>query len=103
MSPALLGYPRSVVEKVFLEYGIHLLQKFSDGQTRWGNLPPSTPYKGKSLMVQAARGFGLAGLVGDSYDIFTIRAVLSKLGPAAKSQEVEERIAAVALEESERE
>lgn len=101
--PALLSYPRAVVEKVFLEYGIHLLQKFPDGQSRWGNQPPSTPYGGKSLMVQAPGGFGLAGILPDSYDIFTIRAVLSKVGPEGKSQEIEQRIAAVALEESERE
>ena|SRR5258708_33798847 len=103
MPPALLGYPKSVVEKVFLEYGIHLLQKFADGQTRWGNQPPSTPYKGKSLMAQAPGGWGLIGLVGDSYDIFTIRAILSKLAPNGKAGEIERRIAEVALEESERE
>lgn len=102
MPPAVLGYPKSVVEKVFLEYGIHLLQKFPDGQTRWGNQPPSTPYNGKSLMAQAPGGFGLMGLIGDSYDIFTIRAILSKVGPAGKAGEIEKRIAVVALEESEK-
>ena len=97
--PLILGYPFDVVEKIFLEYGIYLLQKFSDGQTRWGNQPPSTPFKGKSLMAQAPMAFGtLAGY----YDIFTIRAVLDKLGPEGKAQEIEHRIASAALEESEK-
>lgn len=99
MAPSLLGYSRSAVEKVFLEHGIHLLQEFSDGQTRWGNQPPSKPFKGKSLMVQAPLAFGTTP---GCFDIFTIRAVLSKLGPGGKSQDIETRIAAVALEESEK-
>jgi len=50
-------------------------------------------------MAQAPMAFGtLAGY----YDIFTIRAVLDKLGPEGKAQEIEHRIASAALEESEK-
>jgi hypothetical protein len=98
--PALRGFPRHIVEKVFLDSGIYLLQKFPDGQTRWGNQPPSTPFKGKSLMMQNPIAFGT---IGDSYDIFSIRAVLHKLAPEGKSDEIEALIEEAALVDSEKE
>ena len=103
MPPAVPGYPCEVVERVFLEIGIRLLQTFPDGQKRWGNEPPSTPYKGKSLMTQGAgRGPGF-GTTAGCYDIAQICAVLSKLTPDKNAGEVLEHIKQVALEESEKE
>jgi len=102
MPAAVLGYPCDVVERVFLEYGIRLLETFHDGQKRWGNQPPSNPYKGKSLMTQGAGGGVAFGTTANCYDIFSIRAVLSKLAPEGKANEIEDRIAAAALAESEK-
>jgi len=100
MTAALRSFPRAVVERVFIEFGIHLLEEFSDGQTRWGNRPLTKPYKGKSVMVQRSRGFGVPL---DSYDIFSIRGIIDRLGLSGKTQEIEIRIEKVALEESEKE
>src|SRR5882762_5803138 len=100
MTVALRSFPRAVVERVFIEFGIHLLEEFSDGQTRWGNQPLTIPYKGKSVMVQRSRGFGVPL---DSYDIFSIRGIIDTLGINGKTQQIENRIEQMALQESEKE
>jgi hypothetical protein len=100
MTVALRSFPRAVVERVFMEFGIHLLEEFADGQTRWGNQPLTKPYRGKSMMAQRSRGFGVPL---DSYDIFSIRGIIERLGLGSKTQEIEKRIEHAALEESEKE
>jgi hypothetical protein len=100
MTVALRSFPRAVVERVFIEFGIHLLEEFSDGQTRWGNQPLTRPYRGKSVMVQRSRGVGVPV---DSYDIFSIRGIIDRLGLVEKTQQIERRIEQVAVEESEKE
>jgi hypothetical protein len=100
MPPALRSFPRTVVERVFIEFGIHLLEEFPDGQTRWGNQPMTKPYKGKSVMAQRSRGFGVPA---DSYDIFSIRNIIDRIDLGAKTKEIEKRIEQLAVEESEKE
>ena len=98
--PALRGFSRAVVERVFIEYGIHLLEQFPDGQTRWGNQPMTKPFKGKSAMAQSGHfGFGTLG----DYNYFTIRSVIDRLGFTDKEKEIIARIEAADIEESEKE
>lgn len=100
MPPALRGFPRAVVERVFIEFAVHLLEDFGDGQTRWGNQPMTKPFKGRSIMVQRTPGFGTTD---DCYDVFTIGAIIERLGLGSKKEEIRARIEKVALEESEKE
>src|SRR5260370_18292316 len=93
MAPAFRSFPLETLEKVFVQFDIHLLEKFSDGQTRWGNKPMSKPYKGRSSMAQRYEGFSSPGR--DFYDIFTIRAIVDRLGRTEQLAAIE-----AALEQS---
>jgi hypothetical protein len=84
--PPLRSFPREVLERVFLEFGIHLLQKFPDNQTLWGNQPMSKPYKSRSCM--ANRYYEFSSSERDFYDIFTIQAIIGRLGYSSKSAQI---------------
>lgn len=73
------------------------------GKKRWGNQPPSTPYKGKAHMTQGAGGGPGFGTTAGCYDVNSIGAILSKLAPDGKADEILGRIRQVALEDSEKE
>jgi hypothetical protein len=76
--PALIAnFPTDFARSVFEKHGIYLLETLEDGQTRWGDQPlSSTPYTGKSLMAHHYSGTSHK----PSLDIFTIKAIVSKLG-----------------------
>jgi hypothetical protein len=101
MSPAVRSFPKDVVESVFAGVGIYLLETFPDGQLRWGNRPPTRPYRAKSIMTAPYRG--LAGVTGDHYDIFMIGAVIHRLGFSDQAKNIMESIEKAALEASEKE
>lgn len=53
MSPARLkSFPLDAVEAALRDFGIHILEKFDDGQVRWGDrpLPQGGKFKGRSMM-----------------------------------------------------
>lgn len=82
--PQLVNFAFANVEAVFTEHGIHVLERFSDGQIMWGNEPLSSPYRGQ---------FHIADFfTTERYDIFTIRAILSKLDKAGKAKAIEDRL-----------
>ncbi len=99
--PPLRSFPLDVVEKVFLGFGIHRLQTFPDGQTRWGNQAMSKPYKGKSCM--ANRYYEFSSAERDFYDIFTIRTVIDRLGYGEKMKEIEAALEKGDMETGEKE
>jgi hypothetical protein len=78
MPPALKHFSLHAMETVFVGFGIHLLEKFSDGQTRWGDQSMTKPYKGISCMAQRSEDF--TSDTKDFYDISTISGIVYRLG-----------------------
>jgi hypothetical protein len=75
------SYPLKPVRDIFDKHGIHPIQEFEDGVIVWGDEPFKAPYTGK---------FQIAGeTVKGRYDIFTIRAILSKLDKVGDQDAVE--------------
>lgn len=99
MSPAVRSFPKEIVEQVFSRFGIYLLETFQDGQLRWGNRPPTRPYKAKSCMTAPYRGF----MMEDHYDIFMIGTIVHRLGFSEQLVEIITQIERAALEASEKE
>jgi len=85
MSVLRLNFHLESIRAVFAEHGIYLLETLLDGQTRWGDRPMEEPYQGRSAMANPYVNFGS----GDRYDIFTIRAVVQRLGKASKLAAIE--------------
>jgi hypothetical protein len=79
------SYKIEVVRAVFEDHGIHVLEEFPDGQTRWGNEPLTTPYRGLSHMADESYKRG-------RYDIFTIRAIANKLDKAGDLPKMEDML-----------
>lgn len=71
MSPMVVWFPLDFARPILEKHGIYLLETFEDGQIRWGDHPPSSPYKGYSLITHPYKA---------RLDIFTIRAIISKFG-----------------------
>jgi hypothetical protein len=86
MPPALKHFSLDAMEKVFVGFGVHLLEKFSDGQTRWGNQALTKPYRGLSCMAQCSEDFTTA--TTQFYDINTIAAILFRLDKGADSAKI---------------
>jgi len=82
--PQLVSFRFDIVKAVFAEHGIYALQEFPDGQINWGNEPLTTPYNGLFHFAD----FFTAG----RYDIFTIRAILSKLDKAGAQSTIEKAL-----------
>jgi len=80
--PQLTNFAIDTVKAVFLEHGIHVLEEFQDGQIMWGNEPLVSPYTGSFHMADF--------YIPRRYDIFTIRAILSKLDKAGSSKTIED-------------
>lgn len=99
--PPLRSFPRDVLEKVFLGFGIHLLEIFPDGQTRWGNQAMSKPYKGKSCM--ANRYYEFSSAERDFYDIGSVGAIIERLGYGEKTEGIMAALEKADIEESEKE
>lgn len=71
--PLVVSWPLEVVEAVLAKVGVYLIEKFPDGQTRWGTEPYKEPYTGAFTMAcEYAPRPGC-------YDIFQLRAVLHRL------------------------
>jgi len=85
MSVLRLSFRLETIRGVFAEHGIYLLETLLDGQTRWGDRPMEQPYQGRSAMANPYVNFG----AGDRYDIFTIRAIVERLGKTAKLAAIE--------------
>ena len=75
MSALQLSFPIETLRAVFEKYDIHLLETFPDCQTRWGDRPMEAPFRGRSAIAHPYRV-----LPGHRVDIFTIRAIVSRLG-----------------------
>jgi len=85
MSVLRLNFRLETLRTVFPEHGIYLLETLLDGQTRWGDKPTEQPYQGRSAMANPYVNFG----DGDRYDIFTIRAVIQRLGKTNQQVAIE--------------
>jgi hypothetical protein len=83
--PQLASFLLSVVRDIFSRYGIYVIVEFPDGQIMWGDEPISSPYTGAFHMADC-------GYVEGKYDIFTIRAILSKLGKAGDTAAIESEL-----------
>jgi hypothetical protein len=86
MPPALKCFTLDAMEKVFVEFGIHLLEKFPDGQTRWGNQAMSKPYQGLSCMAQRSDDF--SSETKDFYDIRVIGGIIHRLEKPDQSERI---------------
>jgi len=86
MPPALKHLQLDALEKVFVEFGIHLLEKFPDGQTRWGNQAMSKPYRGLSCMAQRSDDF--SSDTKDYYDICTIGGIIYRLEKSDQGEKI---------------
>jgi hypothetical protein len=82
MSALRLNFRLETLKAVFPEHGVYLLETMLDGQTRWGDRPMQQPYQGRSAMGNPYVNFG----DGDRYDIFTIRAIIQRLGKTVAQQ-----------------
>jgi len=91
--PQLANFLIDTVKAVFSEHGIYVLEEFPDGQIMWGNEPLTQPYRGSFHMAD----FYLPG----RYDIFTVKAILSKLGKAGDDKAIENALYASMNEELE--
>jgi hypothetical protein len=85
MSVLRLNFHFESLRGVFAEHGIYLLETLLDGQTRWGDRPMEQPYQGRSAMANPYVNFGS----GDRYDIFTVRAIVQRLGKASQLAAIE--------------
>ena len=82
--PQLANFLFATVKAVFSEHGIHILAEYPDGQVMWGNEPIVSPYTG---------AFHIADyFTPGRYDIFTVRAILSRLDKAGEAPAIETRL-----------
>ena len=79
--PQPASFKIEVVKAVFSEHGLYVLNEFDDGQINWGTEPLTTPYSG---IFHFADFF-----VPGRYDIFTVRAILSKLEKSGERTAIE--------------
>lgn len=79
------------VKDVFAEFGIHVLEEFSDGQIRWGDEPLSMPYKALSHISDC--------LYPSRIDIFTVRAIANKLEKAGDLPKMEAKLQRALVDE----
>ncbi len=93
MSALRLNFRLESLRAVFAEHGIFLLETLLDGQTRWGDRPMEQPYQGRSAMANPYVNFGS----GDRYDIFTIRAVVQRLGKTSHIAAIEAELQVLEL------
>jgi hypothetical protein len=89
--PQFANFLLATVKEVFSRYGIYVIEDFGDGQIMWGNEPVTSPYTGAFHMADC--------FAPDRYDIFTIRAVLSKLDKAGDVAAIEQELYASINEE----
>ncbi len=84
--PLPANFSLQVVKEELGRIGIHLLEDFKDGQTRWGTEPliDGHPYSGSSSMASECKP--------DRYDIYTIRAIITRLDMAGHLPQFEERL-----------
>lgn len=83
--PLVANFGLDVVKEELERVGIYLLEEFPDGQTRWGTEPLAKPYKVGSFTMASE-------YLRDRYDIFSIRAILARLGREDRIPEVDERL-----------
>ena len=88
----LLSFKIDAVKAILEEFGIYVLEEFPDGQIRWGNVPPSNPYRGLSHMADFYRN--------DRYDIFTIRSIANKLDKVGELPKIEKMLQDAAARET---
>jgi hypothetical protein len=82
--PQFANFLLSTVKDVFSRHDIYVIEDFGDGQIMWGNEPISNPYNGAFHMADC--------FAPDRYDIFTVRAILSKLDKAGKAPVIEQEL-----------
>lgn len=85
MPPMPVSYSVDCLEKVLGRFGTYRLEDFEDGQTRWGNQPMATPYIGSSIVSHPYP----ASSEQKMFDIFTVRAIVDKLGKGARQSEID--------------
>lgn len=91
--PQLASFLLTTVIEVFSRHGIFVVVDFKDGQIMWGNEPVSSPYTGSFHMADCFEP--------GRYDIFTVKAILSKLDKAGHAPAIEEELYASINEEFE--
>jgi hypothetical protein len=83
--PPLANWPLNVIREELERVGVHLLQDFGDGQTLWGDEPLGpAPYPGSSCMASE--------YIQGRYDIYTVRAILTRVDRAGHAPLVEQRL-----------
>jgi hypothetical protein len=82
--PQFANFLLSTVTRIFANHGIYVIVDFGDGQIMWGNEPVATPYTGAfHIADEYAPG---------RYDIFTVKAILSKLDKAGDAPNIEQQL-----------
>jgi len=102
--PLFRSFDLAVIESVFVKRGIHVLERFGDGQIRFGNQPlpeKGKQFKGKSFMASRYEPYS-TNTGKDFYDIFTIRAIIGKLGYGDDTEAIEAEIEGADLLASEK-
>jgi len=84
--PLIANFSLDVLKEEFGHIGIHLLETFSDGQTRWGTEPFEKGKKYTGSFTMASE------YLRDRYHIFSVRAIVERLGKAEKLPALEERL-----------
>jgi hypothetical protein len=84
MPPQLANFSINVVKEVFAAHGIHVLETYTDGQIMWGDQPMAEPCGGKFCISDF--------FVPGRYDIFTVGAIINRLGKNAERQAIEDAL-----------
>ncbi len=86
MPPLRVSFAFDDLRQEFEAIGIHLLEEFPDGDTRWGDSPMAKPYKGLSVVIHPYISLS----PGERrYDIFSIRNAVMRLGKKDRLAELE--------------
>jgi hypothetical protein len=81
LRPLFANFSIDVVQEVFAAHGIHVLETYPDGQIMWGDQPIADRYTGRFCVADV--------YIPKRYDMFTVRAILDRLGKNADRPAIE--------------